>query len=139
SVALGFRLAGTAGATKIIPFWATLGLLAVYFLGSRLIGRLAAFFAALVLALNVVEVWYGRYPNTEVVMQAMLFSVLLASARGHQDDDPFFAWVAGGLGGLLVFLRFDAYMALAGISAALALRWIVEARAPRWGFTSLVV
>jgi hypothetical protein len=104
-----------------------------------LIGRLAAFFATLVLALNVVEVWYGRYPNSEVMMQAMLFSVLLASARGHQDDDPFFTWVAGGLGGLLVFLRFDAYMALACISAALALRWIVEARAPRWGFTSLVV
>jgi len=139
SVAVGFRLAGTAGATKVVALWATLGLLAVYFFGSRLIGRLAAFFAVLLLALNVVEVWYGRYPNTEVMMQAVLFSVLLAAARGHQDDDPFFAWVAGGLGGLLVFLRFDAYMALAGIAAALALRWIVEARAPRWGFTSLVV
>ena len=66
-------------------------------------------------------------------MQTLLFGALLAFARGHQDDDPFFAWVAGRLGALLIFLRFDTFMALAGIGAALALRWIVQGRAAALG------
>ncbi len=134
SVAVGDRLAGTAGATNMVALWATLGVLAVYFFGARLVGRLPAFFGAVLLALNVIEVWFGRYPNTEVVMQTLLFAGLLALARGHQDDDPFFAWVAGVLIALLIFLRFDAFLAIAGIGAALAGTWIVQGQRPRWGF-----
>ena len=46
SVAIGYRLGGHRGATNMVALWATLGVLAVYFFGARLIGRLAAFFAA---------------------------------------------------------------------------------------------
>ena len=133
SVAIGDALAGETGATSMVGLWATLGLLAVYFFGARLVGRLPAFFAVAVLALNVIEVWFGRYPNAEVLMQTLLFAAMLALARGHQDGDPFFGWVAGGLLALLLFLRFDTVMAVAVIGAALALRWIVEGGRPRWG------
>ena len=139
SIAIGYRLAGTRGATNMVALWATLGLLAVYFFGARLIGRLAAFFAAVVLALNLIELWFGRYPNAEVVMQALLFAALLALARGHQDDDPFFAWVSGVTGALMIFLRFDVFLALAGMSGALALAWIVQGRRPRLGFVVPIV
>ena len=139
SIAIGYRLAGTPGATNMVALWATLGLLAVYFFAARLIGRLAAFFAAVVLALNVIEVWFGRYPNAEVVMQALLFAALLGLARGHQDDDPFFAWVSGVIGALMIFLRFDVFLALAGMSGALALAWIVQGRRPRLGFVVPIV
>ena len=76
-----------------------------------LFGRTAAAAAAALLALNVIEVWFARYPNAEVVMQALLFAALLATARAHVDGDPFFAPVAGALLGLLLFLRFDAVLA----------------------------
>ena len=39
------------------------------------------------LALHVIEVWFARYPNAEVVMQALLFAALLANARAHVDGD----------------------------------------------------
>ena len=76
------RWPARSGATNMVALWAVLGLMAVYFFGARLIGRLPACFAVGALALNVIEVWYGRYPNTEVVMQALLFAALLALARG---------------------------------------------------------
>jgi len=126
SVALAFQLAGTVGAAKAVVAWAVLGLLAVYFSGARLIGRLASFFAVLLLALNLVEVWFGRYPNAEMLMQTLLFGGLLSLARAHQDEDPFFGWVAGLLLGLLIFLRFDSFMAIAAMAAALALAWAVR-------------
>jgi hypothetical protein len=89
--------------------------------------------AALLLALNVIEVWFARYPNAEVVMQALLFAALLANARAHVDGDAFFAPVAGALLGLLLFLRIDAALAAAGVLAGLAAGFVAGQR-PRWSF-----
>ena len=33
------------------------------------------------------QVWFARYPNAEMVMQALLFAALLANARAHVDGD----------------------------------------------------
>lgn len=126
SVAVGSELAGRVGGAKTVVAWAVLGLIAVYFFGARLIGRLASFFAVLLLALNLVEVWFGRYPNAEMLMQTLLFGGLLALARSHQDEDPFFGWVAGLLLGLLIFLRFDSFMAVTAMAAALAMAWAIR-------------
>lgn len=121
SVAIGYGLDGLTGARRVTGAWAVLGVLAVYFTGVRLFGRTTALAAATLLALNVVQVWFSRYPNAEVVMQAFLFAALLANARAHVDGDRFFAPVAGALMGLLLFLRFDAVLGVAGLAAGLIL------------------
>ena len=128
SIAIGYGLAGVTGARRAVTFWGVLGVLSVYFLGARLFGRPAAAAAALLLALNVIQVWFARYPNTDIVMQALLFAALLASARAHVDDDPFFAPVAGTLLGVLLFLRLDAVVAVAAVVAAVALGYAVRQR-----------
>ena len=126
SIALGYGAGGLYGATSTTVFWAVLGLLAVYFFGARLAGRAPAFAATLLLALNVIETWYGKYPNAEVVMQTFVFSGLLAFSYSTSDNNRYFSWIAGALGAALIFLRFDAYLAIAAIAGAAALIWIVE-------------
>jgi hypothetical protein len=121
SIALGYGLDGLSGARGAVGWWAVLGVVAVYLAGRRLMGAPAALAGAALLALTVVQVWFARYPNAEMVMQALLFAALLASARAHIDGDTFFAPVAGALLGLLLFLRFDAVLGIAGVLAALAL------------------
>jgi len=133
SIAIGYGLDGLTGARRASGVWAILGLLAVYFAGARLLGKPAAAAGALLLALNVVEVWFARYPNAELVMQALLFAALLANARAHVDGDGFFAAVAGALLGLLLFLRIDATIAVAGVLAGLAAGFVAGQR-PRWTF-----
>lgn len=128
SVAMGYGIDGLTGARRTVGAWAVLGLIAVYLAGSRVIGRTAAAAAAALLALNVVEVWFGRYPNTEVAMQALLFAGLLANARAHVDGQGFFAPVAGMLLGLLLFLRFDAVLAIGAVLAGNALGWFSGSR-----------
>jgi hypothetical protein len=131
SIAIGYGLDGLTGARRTTGVWAILGLLAVYFAGARVFAWRAAAVAAILLSLHVVEVWFARYPNAEVVMQALLFAALLASARAHVDADPFFAPVAGVLLGLLLFLRLDAVVAAGGMFAGvLALR--LAGTPPRW-------
>ena len=84
-----------------------LGLLAVYFASAHLFGRLPAVIATGLLTINVAEVWFARYPNTEVMMQAMLFAALLAFDRAQDEGRGFFGSVAGALLGGMLFLRYD--------------------------------
>jgi hypothetical protein len=132
-IAIGYGLDGLTGARRMIGWWGILGLLAVYFAGARLIGRPAAAAGTALLALNVAQVWFGRYPNAELLMQALLFAALLAFARSHIDQDRFFAPVAATLLALLLLLRVDAVLALGGIAAATAVL-LVDGRRPRLSF-----
>ena len=70
--------------------------------------------AAALLALQRRPGLVRALPERRIVMQALLFAALLANARAHVDDDRFFAPVAGLLLGLLLFLRFDAVVAIGG-------------------------
>ncbi len=135
SIAIGYGIDGLTGARRTVGVWAVLGLLAVYFAGTRLIGRTAAAAATAMLALHVIEVWFAKYPNAEVVMQTLLFAALLANARAHVDGDRFFAPVAGVLLGLLLFLRFDTVLGIAGVAAGLALG-VLGGRRPRVSFVA---
>lgn len=133
SIAIGYALDGLSGARATVVFWGVLGVLSVYFLGARLLGRPAAAAASLLLSLNVVQVWFARYPNGDIVMQGVLFAAMLAAARAHADDDPFFAPVAGTLCGLLLFLRLDAVVAVGAVGAGVALGYVAGQRV-RWTF-----
>ena len=133
SIAIGYALDGLTGARAAVGCWGILGVLSVYFLGARLLGRPAAAAAAILLALNVVQVWFSRYPNADIAMQGLLFAALLANARAHVDDDRFFAPVAGALLGLLLFLRFDAVVAVAAVIACNLLGFVAGQRY-RWTF-----
>jgi 4-amino-4-deoxy-L-arabinose transferase-like glycosyltransferase len=62
---LATAIRGLSGARETVAAWGILGLLAVYFLGRRLAGTTAAFAAAALLSLHVIEVWFARYPNAE--------------------------------------------------------------------------
>jgi hypothetical protein len=134
SIALGYGVAGLRGATNTVAVWSILGVLAVFFVGARVVGRWAAFLGCVLLILNVAVTWYARYPNSEVVMQTLLFAALLAFSYSEEGDGRFFAAVAGGMCALLMFLRFESVLVLGGFAAACALRWIVDRRAPRLAF-----
>jgi hypothetical protein len=140
TIAIGYGIDGLTGARRAVGVWAILGVLAVYFAGARLFGRRAAAAAALLLALHVLEAWFGRYPNAELAMQALLFAALLASARAHVDEDPFFAPVAGSLLGLLLFLRFDAVLGIGAVVASIAVAAFAGVvRLRFWFFAALLV
>jgi hypothetical protein len=121
SIAIGYGLNGLTGARHTSGAWAVFGLVAVYFVGARLFGVLPALAAALLLAVHVVQVWFARYPNAELVMQAFLFAALLAFARALEGGRRFFGPLAAVLVGLLLFLRYDAVLAFAGLIAAAVL------------------
>ena len=102
-IAVAYGVNGLTGARYVVTFLAIVGLLAVYFFGSWLVGRPAAAAGALLLAVNVAQVWYSRYPNAEILLQVLTFGGLLAYSRASVDGDRFFAVVAGLLVTLAAF------------------------------------
>lgn len=132
SIAIGYGVDGLTGARRASGVWALLGVLAVYFCAAHLFGRRAAALGAGLLALHVVQVWFARYPNAEVAMQALAFAALLASARAHADGLRFFAPVAGALLGLMLFLRVDAVFVIAAAAGGAAAGALYGVRTPAW-------
>ena len=134
-IAIGYGIDGLTGTRNVTAVWAILGLVAIYLAGARLFGRPAAAAGAGLVAINVIQIWFGRYPNAEIVMQALLFGALLAWSRAHVDDDGFFAPVSASLLGLLLFLRFDTVLAFGGVAVAAALALATgQRRQPRASF-----
>ncbi len=133
SIAIGYGLNGLTGARVAVAAWAILGLVAVYMLGARVVGWPAAFAAAVLLALNVIDLWFGRYPNSEVAMQALGFAALLAFTRAQQDDDRFFGPVAGALAALLIFARLDGVILVGVLGGVLVLSWMATGARPKAG------
>lgn len=135
SIAVAYDLHGLTGARQAVTWWAILGVLAVYFVAARWTGPAAAFAAAALLTLHVAQLWFARYPNSDIVMQAGVFAALLAFTRAHQEDDVFFAPVAAWLLTLQLFSRIEALPAIAVLIGASLLHWIARpAGRLRWSF-----
>jgi hypothetical protein len=133
SIAVGYGLNGLSGARQSVGAWAILGLVTIYFVGTRLFGRLGGAIAAGLLAVNVVEVWFARYPNSELAMQTLVFAAVLALAHARAGSRTFFGALAGALLGLQLFLRFDVIPAIAAFSAAAAIGALTRERVG-WAF-----
>lgn len=132
ALAIGYGIDGLTGVRRTTPVLAMLGVVAVFFAGRYLFGQTAAAAGAALLALNVIQVWFARYPNSEVMMQALTFAAVLALSRSHVDGTRFFAPVAGVLVGLLLLLRFDAVLVIAAVAGGLTLGLFAGQRL-RWG------
>jgi hypothetical protein len=135
SIAVGYAINGLTGGRYAVTFWGVLGVLAVYFLGARLFGRGVAWSAAALLTLHIIQVWYARYPNSDIAMQAGVFAGLLAFARAHDDEVVWFGPVAAWVLGLQVFNRVDALLPMVVCVATVFLTWVATPTGRlRWRF-----
>ena len=132
-IAIGYGLDSIDGARAVVGVWAILGVLTLYFLGARLVGTIPALTGALLLSIHVIQIWYSRYPNSELVLQTMLLAGLLAFARAYVDELEFFGPVAATLLGLSMFVRFPAVLCLIAVVGAMLIS-TADDRRPRASF-----
>ena len=127
-VAVSYGLNGLSGARQAVVLLAILGIVAVYFCGAWVLGRFAAGVGALLLILNVAEVWFSRYPNAEILVQVLAFSAILAFSRSTVDGDRFFAPLAATLLALSLFAHFSAVLVVGALGVAVLLGTVAERR-----------
>ena len=84
-VALLTSLLGMQGGLLATGLMGMLGVWAVGMLGRRLVGAWVGLFAAFLLAINGVQVWFSRYSTTETTAQFLTFAGLWAFAAWQGD------------------------------------------------------
>lgn len=109
--AIGYALGGVQADLYITGLWALLACLSAYLLARRLWGWKAAFLALGSLSIAGLQVWFARYPTSEMLTQylflvgAWAFSVWVTEERSHG------VWpaLAGGALGQLFLTRIDVF------------------------------
>jgi hypothetical protein len=118
-----FQSMGVKGALATPPLFGILGTLAVYFALRRILGPAPALLAAVLLAVNVVQVWFARYPVAEGAAQLLIFLALLAVALWEQYGSAVFAALAGTALGLSLLMRIDSVLLVLPVGLYLLVRW----------------
>ncbi len=137
-IAVAYGVNGLTGARYVVTLLALVGVLSVYFFGAWLVGRPAAAAGALLLAINVAQVWYSRYPNAEILQQALTFGGLLAYSRATIDGDRMFAAVAGVLVTLAAFTHLTGVFSVAILLVAACLS-VYDGRRPSFVFLAVAI
>ena len=136
AVAFGLARATAADAHAATPeavraalllngLWATLGALAVYFMVRQFAGWETAALALIALSLTALQVWFARYPTTEVLTQYFLWSGLFALGHWLGRDAPGGLWalLAGVSLGMVYLVRIDLLVLLPVL--AVLLFWLL--------------
>lgn len=105
-----FQAMGVKGALATPPVFGILGTFGVFLVFRRLFGPPTALLAALLLALNAVQVWFARYPVSEPMSQFLIFLGLLAFAHWEERGSTAFGLLAGFVLGLSLLVRIDSVL-----------------------------
>ncbi len=133
---VAFGLAGGTAATPATAeaihaalllngLWAALGALAVYFTVRQFAGWPTAALALAALSLTALQVWFGRYPTTELLTQFVLWSGLCGLGHWLGGDGPGKLWalLAGVSLGMVFLVRVDMLVLLPVL--ALLVWWLL--------------
>jgi len=113
---------GVKGALATPPVFGVLGTLAVFFALRRILGPHEALLASLMLCLNVVQVWFARYPVSEMVSQFLIFLGLWAFRIWEERRAAAFGVLGGAALGLSLLVRIDSVLVVVPLGAYLLLR-----------------
>jgi hypothetical protein len=117
-----FAALGVRGALAAPCVFGVLGTMAVYFAWRRVFGLAVASIAAVLLSINVIQVWFGRYPVAEPMAQFLVFLALWAFALWEERASPAFGTLAGVALGLTLLVRLDNVLVLVPLGLYLLVR-----------------
>jgi hypothetical protein len=113
---------GVKGALATPPLFGVLGTLGAFFVLRRLFGAAPALLGSLLLATNVVQVWFARYPVSEPVSQCLTFLALFAFLAWEESGRPLVGALAGFAFGLTFLVRIDSVLLVAPLALYLLVR-----------------
>lgn len=109
--------------TTIVLAFVGVALVAV--LARRLGGTVAGVVAALLLGLNLIQLWWGRFPNSEIAMQIFVLGGAWAFMLAYELRSRVLFGLAGAAFGATLLARPDAVLVVGVIGAVLLGSWLL--------------
>ncbi len=123
-----FQAAGTPGALASPVVFGVLGTLGSFLVLRRLFGAGVALLAGLLLSINVVQVWFARFPVSEPMSQFLIFLGLLALWHWDERGTPLLGAIAGAAFGLSLLVRIDSILIVIPLAVLLFAKRGLEKR-----------
>ncbi len=127
---LGNLVGGIWGGLYVVPVFGALAVGMAFVLGGELFGRWAGLVGASLLAVSYAQVWWARYPSSEIMTQFFILAGLWFAARFVRGGGVGTGVLAGALLGGAMMIRVDAFLA-ALVIPALILHDLLLGRSPR--------
>lgn len=123
-------LRGVRAELLLTGLWALLGSLAIYLLVRSFAGWETAALALVGLSLTAIQVWFARYPTTEMLTQYLLWAGLLGLSLWLGGDGPARLWaLLGGVGlGQVFLVRVDMLVLLPVVGLLVVVLWLARPR-----------
>jgi hypothetical protein len=113
---------GPDGMWFVNPVFGVASVIGLWLLGRRIAGELAGIVGAGLLAINVAQVWFTRFPTAEMTAQFLVTSGLYLAVLARDTRWPAAAGGAGLLFGLVAFTRIEVLaLVLPSLAAFLAI------------------
>lgn len=99
-------IAPDSGWQFVTPIAGAISIIAIYLIGVTVSGPFTGLCAALLLATNWLQLWYSRYPMTEVVSQALILLMVLCAVRFYKSQRLVTLVLFSALASLSSFVHF---------------------------------
>lgn len=113
----------------VTPFSSVLVAVGIWLLAVRLSSPVAATTAIVLLSVNFAQLWFSRFPSSEMITAALVVAGALFTVRAAQDASRLSGTMAGLVFGLAASTRLDAIVL---VTPFVALYLIVVAVRRRW-------
>jgi hypothetical protein len=127
-LALGWSAGGDTGMLVLPAVLGALALLALYALGSKLIGPRWALLGPALLVLAPLQSWFARDAYTELPLQLFALGGIWLFLESREGGGPIEGAIAGVITGTVMFVRIDALAVLVAIPSALVIEYLRAAR-----------
>src|SRR3712207_6080353 len=125
-------MSGTRGELYVVPLFGALSVGMAFVLGRELFGRWAGLVGAALLAVSYTQVWWSRYPSSEVMTQYFVLAGLWSAARFVRGGGAGTGVLAGAMLGGAMMIRVDAFLATLVVPALILHDLLLRRSFRRW-------
>jgi len=129
---LGNLVGGVWGSLYVVPVFGALSVGMTFLLGRELFGRWAGLIGAVLLAVSYLQVWWARYPSSEILAQFFILAGLWLAARFVRGGGVGTGVLAGVLLGGAMLVRVDAFLAVLAVPVLVGYDWLLGRSMRRW-------
>ena len=111
-----YSIFGIRFALFLPAIFGVLGVGALYLLGKRFYGEKVGLLASFLLSINVIAIWFARFPTSEILVQYLLLSGIFLLDLFLEEGDPVFGVLSGLSLGLTMLVRVDCSLLVIPVS-----------------------
>ncbi len=130
-LAVVYDVLGLRAMPYVAPVFATLSMIALLLVGYRMGGTVAGLGAALLATVTMPQIWFAKYPMSEIVAELFVLAALLALLLSLRSQLSWLAAIAGWLLGVAALAKFElipivavTITAFAGVKLVWTGRWL---------------